>query len=63
MKVANLNFEVFRLTFENFTRLTAVKWECAAGWGRIFTTGVTMMGSIFRIELLEWGRIFPDFLG
>ena len=29
------------------------KWGCAAGWGRIFTTGVTIMGSKFSIELLE----------
>ena len=27
-------------------------WGCAAGWGRIFTTGLTIM------ELLEWGRTF-----
>ena len=40
---SNLNFEVFRLTFANFTRLTAVKTECGlqlpggtlgiSGWG------------------------------
>ena len=29
MKVENLNFEVFRLTFANFTRLTTVK--CRGG--------------------------------
>ena len=36
---------------------------CAGGWGRIFTTGLTMMGSHFSIELLEWGRAFSDFWG
>ena len=37
-----------------------IKWGCAAGWGRIFTTGFTTMGLHFQqsspIELLEWGR-------
>ena len=36
-------------------------WGCAAGWGRIFTTRLTIMGSPFQafsIELLEWGRTF-----
>ena len=23
-------------------------WGCAAGWGRIFTTGLTIMGSLFQ---------------
>ena len=23
-------------------------WECAAGWGRIFTTGLTIMGLPFQ---------------
>ena len=34
---------------------------CAAGWGRIFTTGVTIIGSHFQLKLLEWGRKFSDF--
>ena len=34
----------------------------AAGWGRIFTTGLTIMGLHFQ-ELLEWGRTFSDFWG
>ena len=36
-------------------------WGCAAGWGRIFTTQLTIMWSPFQafsIELLEWGRTF-----
>ena len=36
-------------------------WGCAAGWGRIFTTRLTIMGSYFQafsIECLEWGRTF-----
>ena len=37
------------------------KWGCAAGWGRIFTTGLTIMG--FSIELLEWGSTFSEFCG
>ena len=31
---------------------------CAAGWGRIFTTRLTIMGSPFQkfsTELLDWG--------
>ena len=36
---------------------------CAAGWGRIFTTGLTINGVAFLIELLEWGRTFSDFFG
>ena len=29
--------------------------RCATGWGRIFTTGLTIMGFAFSIaELLEW---------
>ena len=31
---------------------------CAAGWGRIFMTGLTI-----SIELLEWGRVFSGFGG
>ena len=34
----------------------------AGGWGRIFTTGLTIMGLHFQ-ELLEWGRTFSDFWG
>ena len=37
-------------------------WGCAAGWGHIFTTGLTIMG-FFKVELLEWGRKFSGFLG
>ena len=36
-------------------------WGCAAGWGRIFTTRLTITGSPFQafsIELLEWGSTF-----
>ena len=39
-------------------------WGCAAGLGRIFTTGLTIMGSPFQafsIELLEWVALFRDF--
>ena len=39
-------------------------WGCAAGWGRIFTTRLTIMGSPFQafsIELLEWCALFRDF--
>ena len=40
-------------------------WGCAAGWGHIFTTRLTIMGSpiqAFSIELLEWGvALFRDF--
>ena len=39
-------------------------WGCAAGWGRIFTTQLTIMGSPFQafsIELLEWVALFRDF--
>ena len=37
---------------------------CAAGWGRIFTTGSTLMGShASSIEFLEWGCKFSDFWG
>ena len=35
----------------------------AAGWGRIFTTGVTIVGVTFLVELLEWGRKLWGFLG
>ena len=38
-------------------------WGCAAGWGRIFTTGLTENGVTFLVELLEWGRKFSEFLG
>ena len=34
-----------------------------AGWGHIFTTGVTIIGLQFSIELLQWGRTFSDFWG
>ena len=36
-------------------------WGCTGGWGRIFTTRLTIMGSPFQafsIEILEWGRTF-----
>ena len=36
-------------------------WGCAAEWGRIFTTRLTIMElpfQAFSIELLEWGRTF-----
>ena len=37
-----------------------IKWGCAAGWGRIFTTGFTnnevTFSTEFPIELLERGR-------
>ena len=36
-------------------------WGCAAVWGHIFTTRLTIMESPFQafsIELLEWGRTF-----
>ena len=39
------------------------EWGCAAGWGHIFTTGVTIMGLQFSIKLLVWGRTFSDFWG
>ena len=38
-------------------------WGCAAGRGRIFTTRLTITGSLFQvfsIELLEWGRTFSE---
>ena len=38
-------------------------WGCAAGWGRIFTTRLTIMGVTFLVELLEWGHTFSGFLG
>ena len=38
-------------------------WGCAAGWGRNFTTGLTIMGVAFSMELLEWCRTFSDFMG
>ena len=38
-------------------------WRCAAGCGRIFTTGLTKMRSHFQsIESLEWGCTCLDFL-
>ena len=46
--------------------LTKGYWGCAAGWGRIFTTGGTIMdynGAAFSTELLEWGPKFSDFWG
>ena len=41
------------LLLANFPRgggysLTRGYWGCAPGWGRIFTTGVTVMGSRFQ---------------
>ena len=39
-------------------------WGCAAGGGRIFTTGLIILGLItFLVELLEWGRTFSENLG
>ena len=41
-------------------------WGCAAGWGRIFTTGLTVMGSHFQQSQqngVESGRTFSDFWG
>ena len=35
---------------------------CAAGWGRIFTTGLTIMELHFY-KLLEWGCTFSGFWG
>ena len=38
-------------------------WGCAAGWGHIFMTGLTIVGSTFKtfsIELLERGHTFQD---
>ena len=35
--------------------------RCATGWGRIFTTGLTIMGFAFSIELLEWVSHFQIF--
>ena len=44
-----------------------IKWGCAAGWGRIFTTGFTNNGVAFStefpVELLEWGRKLPGVWG
>ena len=39
-------------------------WGCAAGWGRIFTTGLTIMGSrcVFNIGTRMGSNIF-SFLG
>ena len=31
------------------------QWGCAAGWGRIFTAGLTI-----SLELLEWDPTFSD---
>ena len=33
----------------------------AAGWDRIFTTGLTIVGLHFHKELLEWGYTFSGF--
>ena len=33
----------------------------AAGWGRIFTTRLTINRVAFSQELLEWGRTFSKF--
>ena len=38
-------------------------WGCAAGWGRIFTTGLTIIGFTILVELLKWGRKFSGFSG
>ena len=38
--------------------------RCATGWGRIFTTGLTIVGSPFQafsIEFLDWVAIIQDF--
>ena len=46
--------------------LVIVYWGCDAGWGRIFTTKLTIMGSSFRvflIKLLEWCRTFTGLEG
>ena len=40
--------------------------ECTPGWGRIFTTGLTIIGNnsfAFSEELLELGRRFSGFFG
>ena len=37
--------------------------DVPAGWGRIFTTGLIIMGLHFQSELLELGCIFSDFFG
>ena len=40
-------------------------WGCAAGWGRIFMTGLTITGLYFRrvTRMLEWGCTFSGFWG
>ena len=43
--------------------MVALPYKEATGWGRIFTTGLTIMGLHFQKELLEWGRTFSDFWG
>ena len=37
--------------------------DVPAEWGRIFTTGLIIMGLHFQSELLELGCIFSDFFG
>ena len=37
--------------------------DVPAGWGRIFTTVLIIMGLHFQSELLELGCIFSDFFG
>ena len=36
-------------------------WGCAAGWGRIFTTGLTIMGYIFSRATRMGSQIFGIF--
>ena len=41
--------------------LVIVYWGCAAGWGHIFTSSLTITGSpyqAFLTELPEWGLLF-----
>ena len=38
-------------------------WGCTAGWGCIFTNGLTIMGIAFSTELLQWGRTLSGFWG
>ena len=42
------------------------QWVCATGWGRISTTGLTIIGNngfAFSVELLELGLRFSGFCG
>ena len=39
-------------------------WGCTAGWGRIFTTGLTIRGHLFRhfqLSYLNGVALFGDF--